>query len=574
MFVLLLLPLLLADTYTATFEVSDGLWDGGTVVDGVLWLRDESSTFRTGDMASFDAVVLARVGPEGESLSFTVGDQVWLADYAPGGAITMGDGLQGFPYGHRTWETEPEPVISPVDDDAGYWEGAGTSHCEVYHDGETWFLYWTGAMSSGYAYRQIGLATSLDALTWTRYTGNPILTIDYSHDTVDGIHKHMPTVIVDGGGTWHMYFACYQNDVGNRICHATSEDAYEWTAPDLDEGYVALDMGGEGEFDSDGLREPDLSIAEDGTWYLFYNGTQDGEHYGPTGLASSADGWGWKKLGAVTDGESQLQGGSVVQSEWGLEQWYQCWSSICFARAEPEDWSSWTIYGDEPVLEGGWAEWNDGYVQAPSVWRTDDGSYHMWFNAYSYAHTGYEVLGHAATRPDPGQWLELRATWDGETLRVIFDDGQALEAPLDAAAALEFSAVGTAEIEEFSISWEPLLAGPGDTGQEETGIPDTGGSVVGAETGAGGPGDSPRDSGSGAAAPGGAAGCGCSSAPCRLGGWLVVLAVFPLARRYRGGRVLAGTGRGCFPGTVGKRQPKAVGSCRSEGRQARNDRNG
>ena len=51
-----------------------------------------------------------------------------------------------------------------------------------------------------------------------------MLTIDYDLEAVDGVHVHMPTVTRATDGTWHMFYACYQNNVGNRLCHATSPD--------------------------------------------------------------------------------------------------------------------------------------------------------------------------------------------------------------------------------------------------------------------------------------------------------------------------------------------------------------
>lgn len=510
---LLLTTLALADDYTDLFDADLGRWEGGRVEGGALVVDDDVATLNLGAMSSFEATFRLTKTDAG-ALTVKAGEARWKADYVEDGWISLGEAGLPFPQGHRELVPDASPVIEPGDD---YWDGANTLHCEVYFDAAsaTWFLYWTGEMGSGYPYRQIGVATSTDGETWTKYAGNPVLTIDYDRTTVDGIHVHMPTVAVDEDRIWHMYYACYQNDVGNRICHATSPDGLSWTPQG-----VVLDKGGAGEFDEGSLRMPDVLVDDAGAWHMLYNGTDPDQHYGPTGYATSADGWTWEKHGAITDDETRLQGGGMVQTAYGVEQWWNCDDVFCYSVADPADLTTWEDW-PEVVLEKGWADWSSGYIQAPSVWLSDY-TYHLWFNAYDYA-VDDEVIAHAKTVPLPGQTFTLSLSWDGATLKASMDGGPELETPLSAADGLSIVSTGATALDEVSVSYALVPTETGETGETgeaphetgETGTPDSPDD-----------GQPPADTGEEKSG-----GCGCASAP--GGGWLGVLGLALLARRRR-----------------------------------------
>ena len=50
------------------------------------------------------------------------------------------------------------------------------------------------------------------------------------------------------------------------------------------------------------------------------------------------------------------------------------------------------------VMEKGFADWSDGYLQAPSPWLVDT-TWHMWFNAYTYDGDAGERIGLTAAAP-------------------------------------------------------------------------------------------------------------------------------------------------------------------------------
>lgn len=453
-----LLSFALAATYEDDLSTDQGRWSGGVISGGVLTVTD-TAQLELGALTGFSGSLRLRL-VEGASLALQAGTATWQASYTDGGGLSLGEHALPFPLDHIQLQIDAQPVLGP---DGMTWDGANTLHPEIIeHDG-TYFLYWTGEMTPGYAYRQIGVATSTDGVTWTEYAGNPILTIDYSGD-IDGVHVHMPTVVIDGAGAWHMYYACYQNNVGNRICHATSADGYTWAPQGM-----ALDKGGTGAFDEGSLRSPDVWIDDGGTWHMLYNGTDPEEHYGPTGYATSPDGWTWTKLGAVSADKYFLQGGGVLDTPWGLYQWYNCQDVFCVATADPADPSDWTYVGN--ALGKASSTWDAGYIQAPSPWLIGT-TYHMWFNAYGYlgdASVWNERIAHARSVPTPGAWIDLDVAWDGATLTVT-QQGVALSTALTAADALMITVSGTAELDSISLDYTEAVI---DTGTPDTGTPDS-----------------------------------------------------------------------------------------------------
>jgi predicted GH43/DUF377 family glycosyl hydrolase len=122
------------------------------------------------------------------------------------GLATSTDGIN--------WIKYPNPVLSGNNNE--YQVGA-TSVIKI---NDTYYMYYTGGV-----YQQvwwISLATSTDGINWTKYSGNPILTSNYSWE---GYGVYHPSVIEENGAYKMVYMSTNSNGFG----FAISEDGINWT---------------------------------------------------------------------------------------------------------------------------------------------------------------------------------------------------------------------------------------------------------------------------------------------------------------------------------------------------------
>ncbi|MCK5252954.1 MAG: hypothetical protein KAQ96_08385, partial [Thermoplasmata archaeon] len=159
----------------------------------------------------------------------------------------------------------------------------------------TYYMHYVGSRGTSLMNaRHIGLATSTDGLSWTKYSGNPILSARVN--SYDWTNLNNPSVVIDNG-TWHMWYA---GNHGNQnaaqsqdidICYATSPDGYNWTKsssnPVIANGFANWAM--------DALRP--YNVQWNGSAFvMYYKGRSVG--LGATsrlGLATSTDGVTWSQ---------------------------------------------------------------------------------------------------------------------------------------------------------------------------------------------------------------------------------------------------------------------------------------
>lgn len=180
---------------------------------------------------------------------------------------------------------------------------------------------------------QMGMAYSPDGIRWTKYNdptndtsslyaaSDPVLKLPYSSgclpDTIGMASFAIaePSVIFDPGTSlykmWYIGLGCSlptcgNNDYRHRILYAESIDGINWSSSTL-----SLDIGSEGDFDSEQVYAPDVIRMENEYW-MFYCGRSNpsstiAQWEMQIGLARSEDGIQFSKVAGnplIVDGSS------------------------------------------------------------------------------------------------------------------------------------------------------------------------------------------------------------------------------------------------------------------------------
>ncbi|AEF40168.1 glycoside hydrolase family protein [Hoyosella subflava] len=138
----------------------------------------------------------------------------------------------------RQWTLQPDALVaadSPAWDDMATWTGS-----VIRGPGGTWHMYYTGvSRAERGVVQRIGLATSEDLITWTRYGDVPLLEADPRwYEKYDGTAWfdeawRDPWVFADPRGDgWHMLITARSNEgvpeERGVIGHARSADLLNW----------------------------------------------------------------------------------------------------------------------------------------------------------------------------------------------------------------------------------------------------------------------------------------------------------------------------------------------------------
>ena len=261
------------------------------------------------------------------------------------------------------------------------------------------FLMWYNA-EDGTSVDRIGLATSSDGVSWTRYAQNPVLTEGAVSEWDHG-SANEAWVIYDGG-LFKMWYSGETLTSANpsiaqiatyQIGYATSTDGIHWTKYPAN---PVLTTGPSGSWDDKWVWRPIVLSTSPSSWLMYYIGESRSGAVGG-GTARSTDGIHWTKTTAnitvpKSNWDSSKQNptisgaSSVLKVNGGYLMAYSGWAGgngpwqIGFAIST--DGMSWTPYADNPVIGPGATLSDNGGVTYPMIVLVGT-NYYVYYATYA-----------------------------------------------------------------------------------------------------------------------------------------------------------------------------------------------
>jgi len=281
---------------------------------------------------------------------------------------------------------------------SGSWDDASImSRCVIQDAGEL-KLYYTGWDGSDYA---IGLATSADGTSWTKYAKNPILQKGV-YGSWEETRVESPWVIKDGSG-YHMWYIGWTG-IRLEMGYASSRDGINF---DKYPGNPAFKVGSPGAWDSSEVAWPTV-LKENGQFRLWYAGGDGSKDQ--IGYAVSDDGLAWTRslanpvlrLGLANAWDDSLVSTPCVVNDSGvLRMWYGGYSGRNWGigYATLNDGFVWTKHASNPVLAGQGSGWESAHTVCPAV-LYDGLEARMWYTGGSTSWTVYGIGYAVGSNPD------------------------------------------------------------------------------------------------------------------------------------------------------------------------------
>ncbi|WP_455391552.1 LamG-like jellyroll fold domain-containing protein [[Eubacterium] cellulosolvens] len=280
-----------------------------------------------------------------------------------------GDGelwLKTFPTDFVKYSSNPLVKNGP----ATSWDDVSATRPAIVYNGTGYMMWYEGRPGS--TSWQIGLATSTDGITWTKYSGNPVLTLG-SGSAWDSDVIGMPWVLFDG----KKYKMWYGGELGTtwKIGYATSIDGINWQKYPNN---PVLDLGSSGSWDDAEVKDP-FVLFDGGMYKMWYTGMKNSNHVNKVGYAISYDGINWTKHSnnPIISGPSGWNLG--IRSMHILPEFnnYLGWFTNRGGQMEiyythSTDGVSWDNYINNPILQKGPSgTWDDSSVLTSRIIKND-----------------------------------------------------------------------------------------------------------------------------------------------------------------------------------------------------------
>jgi len=213
-------------------------------------------------------------------------------------------------------------------------------------DGKIWKMWFTSGWNPGTI--NIFYAESNDGITWTQYSGNPVLT--------DGANAPSHGYVTHIGNTYYAFMGdAFTFSLG--FSRWTSSDGLTWAKTNSG----VLLPGSAGTWDDMGLFNPVVWDAGGGTWNMLYTGrTTTGSQLYAVGLATSTNlGVTWTKYVSnpvIPAGPAPANGKIVVKNGsqyymWGFTATASAILPTDHALYTSPDLHTWTACAKNPVYE-------------------------------------------------------------------------------------------------------------------------------------------------------------------------------------------------------------------------------
>lgn len=206
-----------------------------TSTNGQTWIEHEGDPLLTTESVSFAEVAVVAsdviVEPDGTWVLYF---HTWQTQSLVNGQGVIGRATAATPLG--PWTVDPEPILQMANSPAA-WDGAQVSLADVIQVENGYRMYYTGASPSGLM--QIGLATSVDGISWEKYDdpqttepkfadSDPVIANGETGNW-DANAAFTARVVPTASGWLMLYKNLGSTGEGPKMGTAVSEDGIQWT---------------------------------------------------------------------------------------------------------------------------------------------------------------------------------------------------------------------------------------------------------------------------------------------------------------------------------------------------------
>jgi predicted GH43/DUF377 family glycosyl hydrolase len=230
-----------------------------TSSDGINWSGGSIVLSSSGVNGTFDKSVASRpevIKDTGIYYLYYNGFETDQSGVGKIGLATSSDGINW-----NRYSGNPILATSTGSD----WESNSLYNSAVVKVGSVWYMLYEGR---GATTNRLGLATSSDGITWTKYASNPVITNGLAGYAAN--YAAAPNLIYQNGKfyTWFLY---NQGDGTYRMARAYSSDAINWTR------YNVPELSPEEAWEYISVSDPSAPLEVNGSVYMYYmGGNQNG----------------------------------------------------------------------------------------------------------------------------------------------------------------------------------------------------------------------------------------------------------------------------------------------------------